>query len=103
MKKEQVLDLTKEVLELGSKKEVEAKLAEFDKLVKAFAEKLEVGDKAKLGSFIEIEKKHVEAKHTDARVGRNPRTGESIQIPAKDTPAHDEVKIKATKALSKAE
>jgi nucleoid DNA-binding protein len=101
MIKEQVMELTKEVLELGSKKEVEAKLAEFDKLVKAFAEKLEVGDKAKLGSFVEIEKKHVEAKHTDARVGRNPKTGEPVNIGAKDYPAHDVVTVKATKALNK--
>ena len=44
-----------------------------------------------------------ELKTHTARKGRNPRTGEPVQIPAKTTPAHDEIKIKATKALSKAE
>lgn len=101
MKKEQVVELVKETLGLESKKEAEGKLAEFDKIVKAVAEKLEVDDKAKIGLFVELEKKHVEAKHTDARVGRNPKTGQPVNIEAKDTPAHDKVAVKATKQLNK--
>ena len=103
MKKEQVVELVKETLGLESKKEAEGKLAEFDKIVKAVAEKLEDKDKAKIGLFIEVEKKHVEAKHTDARVGRNPKTGAPVDIEAKDYPAFDKVTVKATKALGKAE
>jgi len=103
MKKEQVMEVIKETLGLESKKETEGKFAEFDKIIKAVVEKLEVGDKAKIGSYLEVEKKHMEAKHTDARVGRNPRTKEAINIDAKDYPAFDKVTIKATKALSKAE
>jgi len=101
MKKEQVIEVIKETLGLESKKEAEGKLAEFDKVVKAVTEKLEVKDKARIGSFVEVEKKHVEAKHSDARVGRNPKTGEPIQIEAKDTPAYDKVTIKGTKGLNK--
>lgn len=103
MKKEELVLLVKELFELESKKEAEAKLAEFDTLVKAVVDKLEVGQKAKVGSFVEIEKKHVEAKHKDARVGRNPKTGAPVNIDAKDIPAHDLVTVKATKALNKAE
>jgi len=101
MKKEQVVEVIKKTLGLESKKEAEGKLLEIDRIVKAVVEKLEVGDKAKIGSFVEAEKKHVEAKHTDAREGRNPKTGVSIQIEAKDTPSHDKVIIKGTKALNK--
>jgi nucleoid DNA-binding protein len=101
MKKEELVVLVKELFELGSKKEAEAKLAEVDTLVEAIAEKLEPKKKVTVGKYLVVEKKHVEAKHTDARVGRNPRTGESLQIPAKDVPAHDVVTVKATKALNK--
>ena len=101
MKKEQVLEVIKETLGLEGKKETENKFAEFDKIIKAVVEKLELGDKAKIGSFLEVEKKHVEAKHTDARVGRNPSNGNPINIDAKDYPAYDKVTIKATKALNK--
>ena len=48
-------------------------------LVDLFEEKLEAGDKVKLGDRLVIEKKHKEA-----RVGRNPKTGASVSIPPKD-------------------
>ena len=48
-------------------------------LVDLFEEKLEAGDKVKLGDRLVIEKKHKEAK-----VGRNPKTGEAVNVPAKD-------------------
>ena len=44
-----------------------------------FEEKLEAGDKVKLGDRLVIEKKHKEA-----RVGRNPKTNEPVDVPAKD-------------------
>jgi DNA-binding protein HU-beta len=100
MKKADLLTFTVETLGFEKKKEAEDFLAKVDKLVKAVADE---GSKTKIGEYIEVEKVHVEAKHKEAREGRNPRTGETLQIPAKDIPAHDEVKIKATKALSKAE
>ena len=93
LKKEQVVEVVKEVLELGSKKEAEAKLSEIDTIVKAVAEKLAVGDKARIGSFLEVEFKHV-----DAKTARNPKTGEAISVAEKDI-----YKVKGTKALNKAE
>ena len=101
MNKAEILELVKGLFKCETKKEAEEYLVSVDTLVEAIAEKLEVKGKAKIGKYIEIEKKHVEAKHLDARVGRNPRTGEDIQIPEKDTIAHDEVKIKGSKGLNK--
>lgn len=98
MKKADLLTFTVEVLGLEKKKDAEEFLSKIDKLVKAVADE---GSKTKIGEYIEIEKVHVEEKHREARVGRNPKTGEALQIPAKDIPAHDEVKIKHTKALNK--
>ena len=48
-------------------------------LVDLFEEKLEAGDKVKLGDRLVIEKKHKEA-----RVGRNPKTNEPVNVPPKD-------------------
>ncbi len=98
MKKADLLALTVETLGFEKKKEAEDFLAKIDTLVKAVADE---GSKTKIGEYIEIEKVHVEEKHREARVGRNPRTGEPVNIDAKDVPAHDEVKIKGTKALNK--
>ena len=56
-------------------------------LVDLFEEKLEAGDKVKLGDRLVIEKKHKEA-----RVGRNPKTGESVVVPA-----HKAVTVKLSK------
>ena len=100
MKKSDLLAFTVETLGFEKKKEAEDFLAKVDKLVKAVADE---GSKTKIGEYIEVEKVHVAEKHREAREGRNPRTGEPVQIQAKTTPAHDEIKIKATKALSKAE
>ena len=48
-------------------------------LVDLFEEKLEAGDKVKLGDRLVIEKKHKEA-----RIGRNPKTNEPVNVPPKD-------------------
>jgi nucleoid DNA-binding protein len=101
MNKAELVLLVKELFELESKKEAELKLAEVDTLVEAIAKKLEDKKKVTVGKYLTVEKKHVEAKHTDARVGRNPSNGEPINIDAKDYPAYDKVTIKQTKALNK--
>lgn len=101
MKKDEILQLVKEIFKCETKKDAEEYLGSIDTLVETIAEKLEIKGKTKIGKYIEVEKKHVEAKHTDARIGRNPSNGAEIQIPAKDTVAHDEIKIKGTKALNK--
>jgi integration host factor subunit beta len=93
MKKEELVLLVKELFELGTKVEAEKKLAEVDTLVKAIADKLEVGQKVKVGNFIEVAKVHV-----DAKTARNPKTGEAIAVPEKIV-----TKVKATKSLNKAE
>jgi nucleoid DNA-binding protein len=97
MKKSDLLTFTVETLGFEKKKDAEEFLLKIDTLVKAVADE---GSKTKIGEYIEIEKKHVEAKHKDARKGRNPRTKEVIDIPEKDIPAHDEIKIKATKKIN---
>jgi len=99
MIKDEVLQIVKELFKCETKKEAEEYLVSVDTLVEAIAKKLE--GKAKIGKYIEVEKKHVEAKHSDARVGRNPSTGAEIQIPAKDKDAYDKVTIKATNKLNK--
>ena len=48
-------------------------------LVDLFEEKLETGDKAKLGDRLVLE-----MTPKDARIGRNPKTGEEVAIPEKD-------------------
>lgn len=101
IKKDAIIGLIKEEFELGSKREAEELIEKLDKVIETVKLSLRVDEKASIGKYVSIEKRHIEAKHTDARVGRNPRTGESLQIPAKDVPAHDVVTVKATKALNK--
>ena len=48
-------------------------------LVDLCEEKLEVGDKAKLGDRLVLE-----MTHKDARVARNPKTNEPVDVPARD-------------------
>lgn len=86
MVKNELVTLVKEALGLESKKEAEGFLAEVDAVVEALANGLEVGDKAKLGNFITIEKKHFEEK-SGVAMGKE-----------YTTPAHDKLIVKATKA-----
>lgn len=88
MDKKQLVTLVSEVLET-TKKDGEVFLANGDIIVEVLAEKLEAGEKVKLGKYATLEKVHIEEKEA-----RNPRTGESVIVPA-----HDEVKIKRTDAL----
>ena len=62
-----------------TKKEAIKLLEKVTALVDLFEEKLEAGDKVKLGDRLVIEKKHKEA-----RVGRNPKTNELVNVPPKD-------------------
>ena len=49
----------------------------FDEITEALAN----GDRVELRGFGAIS-----VKHRDARIGRNPRTGESVEVPAKRAP-----------------
>ena len=88
LKKETVIEVLQGINEGLTKKGANDEIKKIDVLVEGLVEKLEVGDKAKIGEYFTIEKKHV-----DAKQGRNPSNGEIIDIKAKDV-----VVIKATKA-----
>jgi nucleoid DNA-binding protein len=101
IKKDEILTIIKNVYNLSSNKEAETRFCDLDSLIEVISSNLNAGEKVNIGKYLVIEKKHVDAKHKDARVGRNPKTGESIHIQAKDVPAHDIVTVKASKALNK--
>ena len=83
-----------------TKKELAAKVAEgtgisqakaneaLDAVMNAIIEAVAAGDKVALAGFGTFEKKH-----RAARVGRNPRTKETVEIPASDTPAFKAAKV----------
>ena len=76
-----------------TKKELAAKVAEsanltlkqanaaVDAVLTGITDAVAAGDKVSLAGFGTFEKKH-----RDARTGRNPHTGEAVEIPAADVP-----------------
>lgn len=90
MKKAELVQAISEKMEL-SKAEAARRIDAMDVIVETIAETLEVGDKAKIGNYIVVEKKEV-----PARTGRNPKTGEVLNIAEKVV-----VKVKATAAAKK--
>lgn len=90
MKKSELVQAISEKMEL-SKAEAARRIDAMDVIVETIAETLEVGDKAKIGDYIVVEKKEV-----PARTGRNPKTGEVLNIAEKVV-----VKVKATAAAKK--
>lgn len=90
MKKSELVQAISEKMEL-SKAEAARRIDAMDVIVETIAETLEVGDKAKIGNYIVVEKKEV-----PARTGRNPKTGEALNIAEKVV-----VKVKATAAAKK--
>ena len=90
MKKSELVQAISEKMEL-SKAEAARRIDAMDIIVETIAETLEVGDKAKIGNYIVVEKKEV-----PARTGRNPKTGEVLNIAEKVV-----VKVKATAAAKK--
>lgn len=90
MKKAELVQAISEKMEL-SKAEAARRIDAMDVIVETIAETLEVGAKAKIGNYIVVEKKEV-----PARTGRNPKTGEVLNIAEKVV-----VKVKATAAAKK--
>ena len=90
MKKSELVQAISEKMEL-SKAEAARRIDAMDVIVETIADTLEVGDKAKIGNYIVVEKKEV-----PARTGRNPKTGEVLNIAEKVV-----VKVKATAAAKK--
>ena len=91
LKKEVIIEVIQSQTEGQTKKGANEEIKKLDELIVALVEKLEVGDKVKLGEYFTIEKQH-----KDARVAKNPKTGEPIDVEAKDV-----VVIKATEAGKK--
>ena len=90
MKKSELVQAISEKMEL-SKAEAAKRIDAMDVIVETIAETLEVGDKAKIGDYIVVEKKEV-----PARTGRHPKTGEVLNIAEKVI-----IKVKATAAAKK--
>ena len=90
MKKSELVQAISEKMEL-SKAEAAKRIDAMDVIVETIADTLEVGDKAKIGNYIVVEKKEV-----PARTGRHPKTGEVLNIAEKVV-----VKVKATAAAKK--
>ena len=90
MKKSELVQAISEKMEL-SKAEAARRIDAMDVIVETIAETLEVGDKAKIGDYIVVEKKEV-----PARTGRHPKTGEVLNIAEKVI-----IKVKATAAAKK--
>lgn len=88
LKKEVIIEVIQSQTEGQTKKGANEEIKKLDELIVALVEKLEVGDKIKVGEYFTIEKKHKEA-----GVARNPKTGEIINVVEKNI-----IVIKATKA-----
>lgn len=96
LKKETLVEVVKEALELKTKKSAEDFLADFDKVVDAVIDTLEVNEGIKLGSYIRVE-----------RVIQNERemaekTLNGVTIPAHTVPAKEVIRIKQTSKVKKA-
>lgn len=85
MKKDDLLVLTRDTLELPSKKLADEFISNVDILIEEIAEELETGDKVKIGEYLVIEKKHV-----DKKEGKTP----DGEVYVKE--AHDVLKAKLT-------
>ena len=88
LKKEVIIEVIQGQTEGQTKKGANEEIKKLDELVEKLVEKLEVGDKIKVGEYFTIEKKHKEAS-----IARNPKTGEIINVVEKNI-----IVIKATKA-----
>ena len=87
------MNKTELVAAVAAKTEMSKKNAEkaVAAVLETVAESLAAGEKVQLVGFGTFE-----ARTRDARIGKNPRTGESVEVPASRTPA-----FKAGQALKK--
>lgn len=83
MLKKEIQETIKEVLELGSLKEADNWVEDLEKVVNSVGEKLEIGDKAKIGK-LELAKVLVKGRKI-----HNPKTGEDLGM------SEDKVVVKA--------
>lgn len=88
MRKDESISIMSEGME-RTKKSVEELIKDIDRAIEILIPSLKVKDKAKLGSYITIERTVI-----PERVHRNPKTNEDIL-----KPSHEEIKISRTQAL----
>ena len=86
IKKDELVSKLVEAGKVATKKEAFELIESIDGVVEVASEVLGVDNKVAIGKYITIEKTHKEA-----TTGRNPATGEAIEIPA-----GDKLKIKAS-------
>ena len=95
LKKEVLVDVVKEALELKTKKSAEDFVANFDVVMDAVIDRLEANEGIKLGSYIRVEKVMQDEKEIPER------TLNGVTYPAHTAPAKEVVKIKKTSAVNK--
>lgn len=92
LKKDKVIEIVGNAIGV-EKKEAEGFLKEVDAVMEALANTLPVEEKANLGHFLTVEKKHVDAKNGVSKMG-------GVETPW-TTKAKDVLKIKISKKLDK--
>ena len=95
LKKEVLVDIVKEALELKTKKSAEDFVANFDVVMDAVIDRLGADEGIKLGSYIRVEKVMQDEKEIPER------TLNGVTYPAHTAPAKEVVKIKKTSAVNK--
>lgn len=93
MNKEQLLETIREALGLETIKEAEGFIKEVDAMMVALANGLNSDEKAKVGKYLTIVKKHSEAKSGVSKIG-------GVEKPW-TTEAKDTLKVKVSKTLIK--
>lgn len=77
--REELKGILKEGMGLKSKVEADKLLKAIDSAIEVIVDTLEAGEKVSIGKYISLEKVTKEA-----HIGRNPSTGEDVEVPAKD-------------------
>ena len=95
LKKEVLVDVVKEALELKTKNSAEDFVANFDVVMDAVIDRLGADEGIKLGSYIRVEKVMQDEKEIPER------TLNGVTYPAHTAPAKEVVKIKKTSAVNK--
>ena len=95
LKKEVLVDVVKEALELKTKKSAEDFVANFDVVMDAVIDRLGADEGIKLGSYIRVEKVMQNEKEIPER------TLNGVTYPAHTAPAKEVVKIKKTSAVNR--
>lgn len=96
LKKETLVEVVKDALELKTKKSAEDFVADLDKVVDAVVDTLEVNEGIKLGSYIRVEKV-IQSEREMAE-----KTLNGTVIPAHTVPAKEVIRIKKTGKVNKA-